>query len=196
MTIALTAPITEAQYRSYPVLALPSDFTGDKVTQLLNNAWTTLTSWANQPLSQTTNTEVYKFGDRYCNFDSKACAVMITPKHLPIISVTSIAYSFAPALGGWNTETLWDIVDDQIIVYDSPFNRGDFGMHKIVYASGYATVPNDLLEACALMASMYLSCGFFPTQAGGSIMPEFVDGSDTQRYYRLRQIIGFYSRKR
>lgn len=195
MAVTLTAPIGEVDYRTHMLLPMPSDFSGDRAVNLLNQAWKTVTSWANQPLAKTTNTDVYQFPSRYANMQPDGRLHIIT-RYVPIISVTSVKWSQTAVSTGWTACSLKDTLEDEIIVYDSPFSRGDYAMFQVVYLSGYDTVPDDLKWACAAMASMFLSCGYFPTQAGASVLPESLDGANRAMYYRLHQIIDFYKRRR
>lgn len=194
MTVALLAPISESDYRTYPVLALPSDFTGDKVIQLLNNAWATIEKWANQPLTAAANTDIYEFPSKQANVMANG-NLRIVPRFTPLISVTTIKNSYSIVQGGWTPVTLFDVIGDSILCYDSFFTRGDSGLLQVAYTSGYAIVPNDLKEACALMAALFLSAGFFPTQGGVGITPDWADGADRQKYYRVRQIVELHQRK-
>jgi len=187
----LIAPISEADYNNFPSLKLPEGFEGDKVILLLNQAWATLTTLARQPLSQTTTTEVHEFGTRYCNVTPQG-SLKILPKNLPLISVTSLSYSTSPANYSWTALTGFDTLSDSVVLNTSPFYRGDSGFVKLVYSSGYATIPDDLKLACALMAEHLLSGGYFPTSGGGgegSVLPLWLP-KDVQRilnnYTRVR----------
>lgn len=195
MTVTLKAPIDEAEYRTMMLLPMPSDFSGDKAINLLNQAWGACTKWAEQPLSETENTDTYRFPSRYANVQPEGYTHVIT-RYTPIISVASVKWTTSAVSVGWTTSSLYDTLDDEVIVYDSPFRRGQVGLLQVVYSSGYETVPDDLKWACAAMAAMFLSCGFFPTQGSTAIMPEFLDGANVQSYYRLRQILDKYKRRR
>ena len=196
MTVTLAAPISETDYKSYPsVLALPSDLTGDPVTTLLNQAWRLITSWANQPLSSTSTTDIYDVPGKYANMTPSRIFV-VTSKYVPVISVTSVKWSQNINQDGWTASSNYDTVNNYINVYDCPFDRGDYGMIQLVYTSGYATVPDDLKLCCALVASRLLAAGFFPTQQGSSVTPEWLMGADSKIYYQVRQILEFYKRRR
>ncbi len=53
MTVVLTAPISETDYRAMPyALKLPADITGDAITTMLNQAWKEITTWCKQPLTR------------------------------------------------------------------------------------------------------------------------------------------------
>ena len=201
MTVTLTAPINEAEYRDSQMLALAGDFTGDKVVRILNAAWQTLETWAKQPLSSTANTEVYQFPGNNCNATPEQI-VQINPNFTPLISVTSLQFSESVVNNGWTVSTKFDIVragqfgkNAYLRVYDSPLARGDHGICQLVYTSGFATIPEDLKEACRLMAMVLWSAGFYPTQGGAGITPEWVYGADQQKYYRIRQTMDAYMRK-
>lgn len=193
----MTAPVTEAEYRASALLAMPTDFTGDKATTLLNSAWQSLVTWAKQPLSSTANTEVYSFPGRKCNATPEGI-IQIAPPNTPIISVTSINFSSNVIDNGWSPATHFDLVDegDIIRVYDGLFSRGDHGVCQLVYTSGYATIPDDLKMACKLMTSVLLSAGFFPTQAGASVLPDWVYGANRESYFQIKRTMDFYMRVR
>ena len=197
MTVTLVAPISEADYNSYPLLKLPTGYTGDAVTTLLNNAWQILTAAANQPLTETESTDIYDFPSRYCN-QTPAGYVEISPRYTPLISVTSIKWSTSIVNAGWITTTKYDVINTGNFVrsYDLPFSRGGYGLVQVVYNSGYATIPDDLKEGCALMAAMLLSAGFVPTSQGSALMPDWVDGADRSKWYRVKQIIELHKRVR
>jgi hypothetical protein len=190
MTVTLKAPISEVDLRNYPLPPLPSDYTGDKVTLLLNAAWASLNTkfGVNQPLDSTSNTDLYTFPSRYCNVTPSG-DIQITPRYLPIISVTSIKWSQNVSQDGWTSATDYDLLNDIIMVRDIGFTRGDYGMVQLVYTSGYATIPEDLKWACALMAMHSFSSMYFPTQAGTSVLPTYLpnDVKDiVSRYKRVR----------
>ena len=190
MTVTLVAPISETDYRNMPVLMPPTDFTGDKMTTLLNQAWAMIQGprGANQPLTSTSSTLVEEFGKRYCNMQPSG-NVVVAPRYLPIISITSLSWSYAPTRYGWTASSLYDIAGDLIQVYDLPFTRGDWGLIQLVYNSGYATIPDDLKSCCALMASHLLSAMMFPSQAGGSILPQWLPSDvmlTIEKYKRVR----------
>ena len=173
MPLTLTAPISEDDYKNFPSLKLPDDFTGDKMTALLNKAWAFLTNIAQQPLSQTTATDVHEFGGRYCNVRPDG-SLIILPKNTPLISVTSVSYSLSPANFGWTALTVFDAFGSRVILTSSPFYRGNSGFVQLVYSCGYAIVPDDLKLACALTAAHLISGGYFPTEGGGgegSVLP-------------------------
>ena len=190
MTLALTAPISEQDYKNMPLLAIPSDYTGDKVTMLLNQAWDMIQGprGANQPLSSKESTLVEEFGSRYCNWH-KSGNIVIEPRYLPIISVTSIEWSNNPIQLGWTHSLIYNIQGDQIFVQDMPFCRGDWGLVRIIYTSGYAVVPDALKMACGLMAAHLFSGSMFPSQTGGSVLPAWLPGDVNlliEKYKRVR----------
>jgi hypothetical protein len=179
MAVTLTAPITETDFIQFPSLKIPQGMSGDPMTLLLNKAWATLTTYCHQPLNQTTSTEVKEFPSRFCNvrFDG---TLIVIPKNMPLISVTSISWSASPSLYGWTALTGYDVLADpcshnaSVIVQSSPFERGDTGFIQFVYSSGYVAIPDDLKLCCALMTSHLLSGGYFPTEGTsgeGSILP-------------------------
>ncbi len=173
MPLTLTAPISEAEYRSFNLLPMPTDFTGDRATTLLNQAWATVTKLCNQPLSQTTNTEVYEFPSRNCNMQPSG-DIRIAPRYLPIISITSVSYSYGANAFGWTATTSYDQMIDTLLVHNFPFVRGDSGMVQVVYSSGYSPVPDDLKFICAEMAAHLLSGGYVPTQVGSAVLSEWL----------------------
>ena len=190
MTVALAAPISETDYKNMAVLQPPTDFTGDKMTTLLNQAWAMIQGprGTNQPLTATSNTSIEEFGKRYCNLQPSG-NIAIAPRCLPIISVTSISWSRNVNQNGWTLSSIYDIAGDMVQVYDMPFTRGEWGLVQIVYTSGYATIPDDLKSCCALMASHLLSAQLFPTQAGGSVLPAWLPQDVTlsiEKYKRVR----------
>lgn len=190
MTVTLTAPITEAEFRTYPGPPLPTDFSGDRVTRLLNSAWAALNTrfGVNQPLTQTESTDTYEFPSRYANMRQDG-EVQIAPRYLPIISVTSLSWTYSANQYGWMASSIYDILTDTIIMRDSSFNYGDTGAIKLVYKSGFATIPDDLKLACALMAQHLFSATFFPTQAGTSVLPAYLPNDVKEimaRYKRVR----------
>lgn len=190
MTVQLVAPISENDYRNLPLLVLPTDFTGDKVVTLLNSAWAMIQGprGTNQPLTSTTSTLIEQFPSRYCNLDPGGNLVIL-PRYLPIISVTSVKWSYNVGQNGWTANSIYDIAGDTIQVYDSPFTRGDWGLTQVVFQSGYATIPDDLKMACGLMTAHLFSGSFFPTQAGSSVLPGWLPQDVSlmiEKYRRVR----------
>ena len=190
MTVTLTAPITEANYNSMQLLKLPDGFTGDPVTNLLNQAWQMIQGprGTNQPLTATSNTLVELFPSKYCN-QQPSGNVQIAPKYLPIISITTLKWSYSVVSNGWTSASQYDITGDTIQCYDLPFTRGDYGMIQLVYTSGYAVIPDDLKIACGLMVAHLLSGGYFPTQGGSSVLPAWLPTDvklTIDRYSRVR----------
>ena len=190
MTVTLIAPISETDYRSMPVTQPPSDFTGDRMTTLLNQAWAYIQGprGTNQPLSPTASTLVEEFGKRYCNLQPSGNLV-VAPRYLPIISVTSISWSYNVNQNGWTPSKNFDIAGDTIQVYDMPFTRGDWGLVQLIYTSGLSTIGDDLKNACALMTAHLLSAMLFPTQAGASVLPQWLPQDVTltiEKYKRVR----------
>jgi hypothetical protein len=155
-----------------PLVALPSDYTGDKVTMLLNQAWDMIQGprGTNQPLTPVSSTLVEEFGKRYCNKQPSG-NVVIEPRYLPIISVTSLKWSYNINQNGWTSSTNFDIQGDQIQAYDFPFSRSEWGMIQLIYTSGLSTIPDALKMACGLMAAHLFSGTMFPTQTGSSVLP-------------------------
>ena len=190
MTVALVAPISETDYRSMSVMQPPSDFTGDRMTTLLNQAWQMIQGprGTNQPLSPATSTFIEEFGKKYCNM-APSGNLVVAPRCLPIISVTSLSWSYNVNQNGWTLCKNYDIAGDLIQVYDAPFTRGDWGLVQLVEVSGYSTIPDDLKSCCALMASHLLSAMMFPTQAGASVLPQWLPQDVTltiEKYKRVR----------
>ena len=185
---ALLAPISEAEYLTYPVLQPPTDFTGDKMVVQLNNAWRIIQNATMQPLSSTANTDVYYFPSKYANVNP-AGDFIIGPKNLPIISVTTVKWSQNIGAGGWTPLTQIDALLDTIIIHDCPFSRGDYALFQVAYTSGYATIPDDLKECCALVTAHLLSGALFPTQAGASILPGWIPND-------IKATIDKYARRR
>ena len=190
MTVALVAPISEADYKNMPLLKLPSDFTGDPVTILLNEAWDMIQGprGTNQPLTSTSSTLVEEFGKRYCNIQPSGNIVLL-PRYLPIISITSIKWSRNVSQNGWTPISQYDIQGDQIQVYDLPFTRGDWGLVQLVLTSGYGTIPDALKMACGLMAAHLFSGTLFPTQMGSSVLPGWLPQDVSlliEKYKRVR----------
>lgn len=183
----LLAPITEADYRTYPVMQLPPDFTGEKFIRLLNDTWAWIEQRVNQPLKARALTHVYPLGTRYANVDVDGILV-VAMKYLPVVSITTVKWtSSTPA--SWTACTSYDLMDDHVRVYDSPFVKGDRGMVQLAYTAGYSTIPYDLRMACVLMASHKASGSVFPTQAGSSILPVWMPKEVLEtidRYKRVR----------
>ena len=191
MAEVLTAPISEAEYHTYNLLKLPTAFAGDGVTRLLNQSWAAFKQefGINQPIESTANTDVYEFPSRYANLDVASAAIRLVLRYLPIISVTSVKWALLSAPTTWNTCSVFGTLRDSVLVSDSPFVRGDYGLFQVVYTSGYATVPADLKRACALMVHHHLSYGFYPTQSGAIASPD-------ESWKELEKIANRYQRVR
>ncbi|OBW61096.1 MAG: hypothetical protein A9183_03050 [Dehalococcoides mccartyi] len=190
MTVTLKAPISEVDYRNYSFTPIPTEYTGDRFVTLLNQAWAELQTkyQVNQPIDLTTNTDIFDFPSRYCNVKSDG-VLLITPRFLPLGTVTSIKWSSNIKANGWTDLPYFDTLTDTIRVYDSPFCRGSSGMVQVIYQSGYAIIPEDLKLACALIASHIFSGQFFPTQAGVSVLPVWIPkevGDIMANYRRVR----------
>ena len=193
MTIALTAPITVDQYKAnFPLLRVPTDMADDPVTQALNSAWKHITDKCMQPLDSTANTDVYQFPGYYVN-TTPSGDVWINLKNNPLISVTSIKWSTNITKNGWSSCSDYDsFIEKQsskVVARDVPFDRGSYGFLQVIYTSGYAVIPDNLLEACALLAAHYLSGGLFPTQGStgeGSVLPMWIpkDVTDIINLYK------------
>ena len=189
MTVTLTAPISETDYRAHAdLLQLPSDYTGDPVTTLLNQSWDSVSKLCNQPLSSTSNTDIYEFPSRYANYQPSG-VVRITPRYLPVISITSISWSTSVVNNGWTATTLYDLLTDSVLSYDCPLSRGDNGLIRLIYTTGYATIPDSLKLACAQMFAHIYANGVFPTQAGTQVLSPWL----TKDFWR---IIDLYKRVR
>jgi len=173
MTVTVTAPITVADYKTRPLVKVPTGFTDDQVATTLNAAWATIIRKCNKPLDSTATTDIYTFPSKHVNQTPQG-DINISLKYSPVISVTSVKYSTNISSNGWTTLSGYDVIDDYIICHTAPFGRGDYGFFQVVYTSGYATIPDDLKEACALMTAHLLSGGMFPTQGTtgeGSVLP-------------------------
>ncbi len=177
MTVSLTAPISETDYRSMPnVLKLPADITGDAITTLLNEAWDHITNWCQQPLSKTSTTETIRFKSKFANLQPDGYLHLL-PRFKPLISVTSLAWSVGISANGWTATTNFDALiapENEIIVYDAPFTRADFGFIQAVYYSGLDPIPDRLKMLCAFVASHLFSGSMFPSQGGSSILPSWL----------------------
>ena len=171
--LALTAPISETDYRNMNLLAFPVDFTGDRATALLNQAWSTVTGLCNQPLSATAVTDIYNMPSRYCNVHPSGF-LMLTPRYTPIVSVTTVKFSENIAAGGWTSCNQFDTLEKEIHVYDSPYVRGSYGMIQLAYTAGYSVVPDSLKFICGEMVAHLFSGGFVPTQAGSAVLSEWL----------------------
>lgn len=174
MVTSLVAPISEADYRTFALLPMPEQMTGIKAIQLLNQAWDTVRALCDQPLDSTANVDMYPFPDRYCNVGVDGL-LHIQPKYLPLISVTSMFWSNAPALYGWTSMADFDMMDMEIIGYSCPFVRGDHGFIKVNYSSGYSTIPDALKAICAQMTAHLLSGGYTPTIGGVAVLSEYLN---------------------
>ena len=181
----LRAPITEEEFRTYPVFQLPIDHTGDKYIRFINQCWEWMEMQCNQPLTATAQTHVYPISGRYANISPEGW-LQIAPKHLPIVSVASIGCRPSP-FTNWTPIKTYDIVDDCIRVYQAPIARG--GLVQLEYTSGFDPVPEDLKLLLALFASQKATAGTFAVTAGSAILPtwlpkEVIEGIN--RYKRVR----------
>ncbi len=190
MPIVLTAPISVSEYKSYPLVKVPTGNTDDQVTTQLNNAWRTIVGKCFQPIDPTTNTDVYVYPSKHAN-QTPSGDVRIELKNTPVISLNSVQWSTNIKSSGWITLNNNDLIGNTIICHDAPFGRGSYGLFRVVYISGYAAIPDDLKEACALMTAHLLSGGVFPTDGGtgeGSVLALWIpkDVQDTiNRYKRV-----------
>ena len=181
----LRAPITEEEFRTYPVFQLPTDFSGDKYTRFMNQCWEWMEQICYQPLTATTQTHTYPISGRYANITPEGW-LQIAPKHLPIVSVKTIRCR--PAFqSDWQTLDRYEVLDDIIVVHNAPAGRG--AVVELVYTSGYDPVPEDLRLLLALFASQKATAGTYDGTAGSSILPtwlpkEVVEGIN--RYKRVR----------
>lgn len=186
----LNSPISVSEYKTYPLVKVPTGFTDEQIETQLNNAWRTIVDKCYQPLNQTTNTDIYTFPSKNANV-TPAGELKIELKFSPAISLTSVKWSTNIGVNGWTALSNCDLIGSCIICHDAPFSRGGYGLLQVVYASGYTTIPDDLKEACALMTAHLLSGGLFPTQGGvgeGSVLALWIpkDVQDTiNRYKRV-----------
>ncbi len=161
------APVAAATYQADLALQPPSGIGATVLQDILDAAWNALQNEANQPLTQATTTDVYRVGEQYANMDRLGNGIL-SPRYNPIASVTSVKWSTDIGVNGWTASTHFDLVDQNIAVYDNPFRRGDYGMYQVVYVSGYlnTAMPQALLKANVLLAQHYISNGFVPVQGG------------------------------
>jgi hypothetical protein len=103
-----------------------------------------------------------------------------------------VSSSYSPSLYGWQALTGFDTYEQKVIVQDSPFERGDAGFIQVIYVSGYATIPDDLIETCLLMAEHLMSGGYFPTEgvsAEGSILPLWLPKDVEKNLQKYKRVI-------
>ena len=155
------------------LLAMPTDMTGDRATALLNQSWDTVTKLCNQPLTATASVDIYNMPSRYCNVHP-AGFLMIAPRYLPIVSVTTVKFSENIGAIGWTACNQFDTLEKEVHVYDSPYVRGSYGMIQLSYTSGYSTVPDSLKFICGEMVAHLLSGGYVPTMAGSAVLSEWL----------------------
>lgn len=146
MTLAFPtrSPVSVAMYQSWPTIQPGPNQTDDVVTALLDAAWERIVKKCNKPIKKATLTEEFDFNGVYCNITPTGGPLVIMPPNLTLlssvlklVSVTSVEYSYSPALYGWTASTQYDVSGAKITVWDAPFDRGDIGWVRVVYVCGY-----------------------------------------------------------
>lgn len=108
-------------------------------------------------------------------------------RNKPIIALTSLSYR-----NQWGNNDSWTALDAELYYID--FNAGllktltpllgNYDSWKVVYTAGYATLPEDLVEACARLAANLTSNGIagqnIKTKREGQRQVEYFD-SGTNR---------------
>ena len=172
MPEVLKAPITEEEYRTYPVYQLPPDYTGDKYIRFMNDCWAMLETRAKQPLSAAPQEHNYYLPGRYVNI-SPVGVLSIAPMYLPIVHVSSIKFKRQQS-SDWVDIKRFDVAEGMIYAYDAPVERGSIGIVRLNYISGYDPIPDDLRLLLALFASQRASAGSFSVTAGGDILATWI----------------------
>lgn len=112
------------------------------LTRLINRGTDIIQNYCKRTFDDATYTEKWD-GDNTGTYNVK---------HYPINSITGIYY----LVSDYDSDT-WDTLDDDFYTYDSasgivycetPFHKGMYRNWKITYNGGYATIPQDIKEAC------------------------------------------------
>jgi len=169
---ALRAPLTEDEFKTMAVTKLPIDFTGEKYVRFANQCWAWMEHCASQPFTAEEREHYYPMPGRYANV-TPAGFLTIAPKYLPIVSIGGIYYKRS-YFSDWTPVNHYVVMDDTINVYGAPVLRGDEGMVKLVYVSGYDPIPDDLKLLLALFMSQKSTAGTFSQIAGSAIVPTWL----------------------
>jgi len=149
-----------------------SDLTWDNIiTRAINQGTEMIEGWCGRRFQATDYVEYY---------DASYSQQLILRQY-PIISLTSIeARDTTLNNNSFNTVTTDQyFVDNNAGVIDAiSFFWGKYDQWRITYRAGFATIPSDIAEACATLASYF--AGTDPSQVAGVVLKR--EGSREIRY--------------
>jgi len=126
-----------------------SDHTYDNlIIRKINQATAVIEAYCDRRFASTSYTEEY---------DASHIDALVL-RQRPLISVTS----FQVRDSGFN-DSDWNTIDSELYFTDTAAGvlkllfaaRGYWNRYKVTYTAGYATIPDDLAEACASLAGYY-----------------------------------------
>ena len=124
-------------------------------------------------------------------------------RNRPVITLTSLSYRNEAG----NTNS-WTVVDtdeyftdlDAGIINSTAYFNGTYDQYKVVYTAGYATIPDDLAEACARLAGYMTEQGLagqsIKSKQEGQRKVEYFDSgtnASTIESLGLDDILGVYA---
>src|SRR5574337_666901 len=145
--------------------AVDGAFSDAQLQQALDAATEYIDSELYQPVGQTVQQDTFQVGSLYCSVGPDG-ALSIFPRYFPLLSVTSVLYRTDPATA-WASATAFAATDYAaddalrriVVPVNNPFARGQWGQVQVNYTSGYTAIPADIMQACIILATGFLSMG-------------------------------------
>lgn len=174
MAETLIAPIDEEYYHHYPTIPWNSDWSGDPLIRVLNQAWAYIQRITNNPLNQQEYTETFDHNSAYCT--TRHGRLYINPTYKPLVSISAVtAYEDGVPFVLDPAKALKRKTG--VMYTESPFMATQVGEVEITYTAGYEIIPDDLKYVCAMMTSHIMSGSLFPADgsiAEGSLLPTWL----------------------